>query len=184
MGLRRAWRPFGSARRKEEGHPDGDGGEGDSTGGPLPHVRDPNRWPTLVVEAGDSESLLALRGDMRWWFDKSHHEVKIVLLAKYDHHRHEILVERWEEERPTPRPGATTTRASARSPLEPVLQQAITIVRDTTTNPPSYNVARGALVLKFELLFLRSPGPGERDVVISIPELQIYAEAVWDYVGT
>ncbi len=137
---------------------------------------------TLVIEAGDSESLSALRGDMRWWFDKSHHEVKIVLLAKFNHCRHEILVERWEEEGPTPRPGATTTRTLARSPLEPVMQQAITIARDTTTNPASYNVAKGALVLKFGLLFLRDPGPGESDVSISIPELRSYAEAVWDYV--
>ncbi len=38
------------------------------------------------------------------------------------------------------------------------------------------------MVLKFELLFLRNPGPGEGDVIISIPELPSYAEAVWDYV--
>lgn len=182
MGLRRAWRPFGSSLYRENGHPGGDVGEGDSTGGPLPYAKDLDSWPTLVIEAGDSESLPALRHDIRWWFDKSHHDVNIVLLAKFDHCRHEILVERWEEERLTSRPGATTTRALARSPLEPLLQQAITIARDTTTNPASYNVARGALVLKFELLFLRNPGPGEGDVIISIPELQSYAEAVWDYV--
>lgn len=39
------------------------------------------------------------------------------------------------------------------------------------TNPASYNVARGVLVLQFELLFLRDPGPGEGDIVVGIPEL-------------
>ncbi len=64
----------------------------------------------------------------------------------------------------------------------PVLQQSITITRDTPTNPTSYNVVSGALVLKLKLLFLRDPSPGEGDVVISIPELQGFAEDIWTFV--
>ncbi|PTB65720.1 hypothetical protein BBK36DRAFT_1094561, partial [Trichoderma citrinoviride] len=75
--------------------------------------------------------LHALQDDMRWWFSASDHQVKIVLLAKFDHRLQQILIERWEEEAAT-RPGATTTS-------QPVLQQSITITRDPATG--SYQVA-------------------------------------------
>ncbi len=180
MGLETAWTLRGSERLRPQGHPGGDGGEGDSAGGPDPERLGLGTWPTLVIEAGDSESLTELHNDMRWWFSASNHDVNIILLAKFDHGQDKILVERWEEEGPPPRQGATTTRFQPR--LQPVLQQSITITRDTTTNPTSYNVASGALVLEFRLLFLRDPGPGEGDVVVGIPELQGYASKVWAYI--
>ncbi|KAK0713060.1 hypothetical protein B0T26DRAFT_741910 [Lasiosphaeria miniovina] len=122
--------------------------EGDSTGA----------WPTLVIEAGFSQSLGKLRIAMQRWFSMSNHEVKIVLLPI--------------------RPGATTTRHFLQQPA-PVLRQSITITRNTTTNPTSYNVTSGTLVLSFRLLFLRDPGPGEGDFVFSVQELEKYAEKVW-----
>lgn len=41
-------------------------------------------WPTLVIETGYSQSIIALRQQMRWWFTASQHRVKIVLLIKLD----------------------------------------------------------------------------------------------------
>lgn len=119
---------------------------------------------------------------MRWWFSASDHLVKIVLLTKFDHRNQTIIIERWEEDPPT-RPGATTTRqAAAGTVLRPVLRQSISITRDTSTDPASYYVTSGALVLSFQLLFLRDPGPQEGDYIISIAELQDYAKLVWGYV--
>ncbi len=117
---------------------------------------------------------------MRWWFDASNHQVKIVILAKLDQRRDRIILQRWEEELPIARPGATATRASTTASLEPKLQQEIIITRDTTTNPATYHVVSNVLVLKFELLFLRTPGPGEGDIMLSISDLQGYAERVWE----
>jgi len=105
----------------------------------------------------------------------SNHEVKIVLLAKFNGIT--ILLEKWEEQISV-RPGATTTRHSLQHPT-PILRQSITITQNATTNPISYNVTRGALVLSFRLLFLRDPGPGEGDIVLSVQELEEYAEDVW-----
>ncbi|KAK0702007.1 hypothetical protein B0T26DRAFT_659351, partial [Lasiosphaeria miniovina] len=62
---------------------------------------------------------------------------------------------------------------------EPMLRQTITITRNATTNPISYNITRGALVLSFRLLFLRDPGPREGDIVFSVQDLEKYAERVW-----
>lgn len=89
------------------------------------------------------------------------------------------FLEKWEEEIPV-RTGATPTRRSATlQHQEPVLRQSIAITPDTATNPATYNVTRGALVLSFRLLFLRDPGPGEGDLVYSVQDLEEYAEDVW-----
>jgi hypothetical protein len=183
-GMDDAWLSSGSATLRRRGHPGGDGGEGDSTG--LPTLERPGKepWPTLVVEAGDSESLNGLRADMRWWFMASNHDVKIVILTKFDHRQRHILLERWEEEESHPQGALTRSRAARlqHNGLEPILRQTITITRDATTSPASYNVTRGALVLGFKLLFLRDPGPGEADFVISVQELQNFAQRVWRFV--
>ncbi|KAK4150968.1 hypothetical protein C8A00DRAFT_45726 [Chaetomidium leptoderma] len=165
MGVEDAWQTIGSATRRAQGHPGG-GGESDSSGGPRPNRAGPDDWPTLVIEAGDSESLTQLRRDMRWWFEASNHQVQIVVL-------------KWEEELPVARPGAMTTRSVATA--VPRLQQSITITQ-TATGPPVYNVTRGALVLSFKRLFLRDPGPGEGDFVFSVSDLQAYANRVWEAV--
>ncbi len=114
---------------------------------------------------------------MRWWFAASGHDVKIVLLAKFEHARYTITLERWEEEARGTRSGATMTRYAAA--VQPVLRQVITITQDRNTDPVSYHVTSGALVLGFRLLFLRDPGPGEQDFVLSVQELEAYAEDVW-----
>ncbi|KAH6640269.1 hypothetical protein F5144DRAFT_589785 [Chaetomium tenue] len=160
MGLSKSWKSIGSGEFSVQVYSGRRGKEGDSTGGPKPERASKGAWPTLVIEAGYSETLANLRLDMQRWFSMSNHEVKIVLLAKFDGTN--IILEKWEEEDP-----------------EPVLRQSITITRNTATNPISYDVARGALVLSFRLLFLRDPGPGERDVVIGVQELGEYAENVW-----
>ena len=120
---------------------------------------------------------------MRWWFQASNHEVKIIILAKFNKQQHHILLEKWEEEISSPQGAITRSRAAAilqqNGVLIPVKQQSITITRDETTNPVSYNVTRGALVLGFRLLFLRDPSPQEGDFVLSIQNLQLYAEKVW-----
>ncbi|KAK3359306.1 hypothetical protein B0T25DRAFT_93891 [Lasiosphaeria hispida] len=181
-GRQRSWKDIGIAtRRAEQGHPGGDGGEGDSTGGPKPERGNKGAWPTLVIESGDSESLGELHNDMRWWFSTSDHQVKIVLLAKYDDTRSVIILEKWEEDAQT-RLGATTTRHFAANQQTPTLRQSITITQNATTNPVSYNVTRGTLILSFRLLFLRDPGPGEADFVVSVQDLEDYAADVWSQV--
>lgn len=152
--------------------------KGDSSGGPEPQRATKGAWPTLVIEAGYSQTLGELRQTARQWFAMSNHEVKIVLLTKFDGTR--ILLEKWQEV-PQDRPGATTTWLSIQHQGPKPIQE-ITITRNTTTNPISYNVTSGALVLSFNLLFLRNPGPGEGDFVISVQELQEYAERVWEEV--
>ncbi|KAK0614557.1 hypothetical protein B0T14DRAFT_310276 [Immersiella caudata] len=170
MGLKKGWRDIGSATLPGQGQ---SGKEGDSTGGPKPQRAGKGTWPTLVIEAGFSQTLGQLHLTMKRWFSMSNHEVKIILLSKFDGTT--ILLEKWEEGMAV-RPGATTTSLQH---LTPVLRQSITITQNATTNPISYNVTRGALVLSFRPLFLRDPGPNEGDLVFGVQELEEYAEDVW-----
>ncbi|KAH6627856.1 hypothetical protein F5144DRAFT_286712 [Chaetomium tenue] len=174
-GREESWVSMGATTHRARGHR-GVYGEGDSTGGPKSRMAIRPIWPTLVVEAGESYPLAELRDQMRWWFSASDHQVKIILLAKFEHTRRAITLEKWEEEPHSTRPGAMTTRGS--SALQPVLRQTISMTENTTTDPVSYNVT-GALVLGFSLLFLRSAGPGEGDFILSVQELEKYAENCW-----
>ncbi len=182
MGLSGSWTQIGAATYRGGG----DSGEGDSAAGPRPARAFKEAWPTLVIEAGDSESHRRLRKDMRWWFNASNHDVKIVLLAKLHQNRGSIVLEKWEKRPITTRQGAATTRAIAAhiaaGDLEPTLQHTMQIIRNQATNPVSYDVTRGTLILHFRPLFLRAPGPGEQDIVFSIADLQTFAEAVLEVV--
>ena len=130
-----------------------------------------------MIEAGDSGSLNQLLDDMRWWFSISNHDVKIVLLAKFDRRQETIVLQKWEEEAAPGRTGATATRNTPA--LQPVLRQEISITRNET-NPPSYSVTSGALVLKFQLLFLRDPTPREGDIIFDVSDLRSYADCIWE----
>lgn len=153
----------------------GSSGEADASGGPfVAGVGELQDWPTLVIEAGYSQTLnRRLRDQMAWWFRASAHQVKIVLLIKMDPASPgEILIEKWQEIQQD-RAGATTTRASGA--LRPNLMQVINIRRiddAAPTVPQSYAVTRDALRMDFAHLFLRQPEKGEGDIIIGIQQLQ------------
>jgi hypothetical protein len=179
MRLDRNWLPIGATKfRAQQG---GDGSaEGDSSGGPLPERRDRGSWPTLVIEAGYTQSVESLRSRMHWWFETSDHEVKIVLLAKFaEGGGRRIILEKWIE---TPTAAAQCEGMVTRSApqLEQTRHQLITISRNHGT-PISYTVISDVpLRLEFHLLFLRQPDPQEGDVVIDAAGLEFYASCVWD----
>ncbi|KAK0708072.1 hypothetical protein B0H67DRAFT_494844, partial [Lasiosphaeris hirsuta] len=191
MGLDDAWNDDGtttSPLRLGSNHGEGPGGtcgEGDSSGSPYPQPNGRN-WPTLVIEAGDSSSLEKLRADMRWWFSESDHQVQIILLAKLDRPRKIIILEKWVETTPPPRPGPITRAASiANIPQRDCVQEVTIDWTDGTAAeiPASHIVTKGDLRLEFHLLFLRPPrNPREGDILITVPRLQVWASRVWEAV--
>ena len=74
MGLNTRWRTLGRATREAI---DGSGNrrrkESDSGGGPWPERSVAIIWPTLVIEAGYSESAAGLHNDIERWFVMSNH---------------------------------------------------------------------------------------------------------------
>ncbi|EPE03021.1 dead deah box dna helicase [Ophiostoma piceae UAMH 11346] len=191
MGVHRGWRPIGDTTFNTA---NGSSGQGDSAGSPKAG-RNADDWPTLVVEAGFSQTLPSLRAKMRWWFAASHHRVKVVILIKMQLTQETLHIEKWLEM--VGRPGATATRSATRSAtraglavLQPICNQAIDLewtgprpIRQTPAQgrlPHLFRVTGGPLVIEFADIFLRAPAAGEHDIVISDQNLQLYASEIWE----
>lgn len=184
QGLNLSWSDVGSKTyRSDAGSIDespGGGKEGDSCGRPTGWS---SRWPTIVIEAGYSQSMADLVRVVTRWFRISDHNVKIVILAKLEVSSNQIIVEKWMERDMQPgRQGATSTRSYSASRMEQVRDQRLVITRTgrDPMNLASYNVARGDLRLEFNHVFGRNPNVGERDIILDANFMQAYGRAVWE----
>jgi hypothetical protein len=131
--------------------------EGDSSYKPHRCRSGEDDWPTIVIEAGLSESLRRLRADAGWWLDKSGGEVKIVILIKIIRARRSLQIEQLCLQPRTP--AAPVTRANA---LVPTKIQELTIIQNPPIPTPPGNIATYAvtgvpLILEFGKLLLRAP---------------------------
>jgi hypothetical protein len=190
MGLRGEFYRVGSTTFEEK-DANGNitsGGEGDSSRKPRSVRKGEDQYPTLVIEAGWTQTLPKLREKARWWFTKSRGDVKIVLLVKSSPGSNNITIEKWKIVQAPPRHGATTTRAAA-SMQAPQCVHTIKISQaagignadPNRFNPGSYVVTGGPLRLEFADVFLRQPiPPGERDLVLDDTILREYAAYFWE----
>ncbi|CAK7201157.1 hypothetical protein SEUCBS139899_003859 [Sporothrix eucalyptigena] len=194
MGLNESWSSSAAATLAG---PSNSGGEADGNILPFPARAGADQWPTIVFEAGYSQSEESLRAKMNWWFQASNHNVKIVVLAKAFPQTLEkrLKIEQWQERSvEAVRSGATATRrstAAAGAALQPTCLQTINIswaglvpFHEATlaqvADRQQYNVVRAPLVLEFGLVFLRpAVGPGEHDFEFPTEFLQRYAARVW-----
>lgn len=120
-----------------------------------------------MFDAGYSQTLKDMRAKARAWFADSDHNVKIVILSKLVPDQRTLIIERWEE------------RQDERLLHVPGCQQRITIT-GSWINPSEYQAMESSdLILSFQLLFLRDPGPGESDVIIPISWIKEHAQQVW-----
>ena len=161
-------------------------GEGDSCRKPKSMRTNKLQYPTLVIEAGWSQTLQKLREKASWWFDKSKGDVKIVLLVKSSPGSNHIRIEKWKLAPAASRQGATTTRAAAAMTpqcahvVEIALAAGINNGHPNQFDPAFYVVTGGSLQLEFIDIFLRQPiPPGERDLILGNTTLQEYAADFW-----
>jgi hypothetical protein len=109
-------------------------------------------WPTLVIEAGMSESLLRLRSDAKWWIEHSARQVNIVILIWIRPACKKIKIEKWV---PGTGPATRTSPRFAQSNAFPTRVTEINI--DQSTAP---SVIMGApLLLEFDKVFARPAKP-------------------------
>ena len=131
-----------------------------------------NDKPTLIFEAGLSETLNQLRNDAYYWLTKTNGEVKIVLLFHIKRAAKTIELERWEN-RPNPRP--TRSNSSAQRPTK---------IQELQIQVPAAGptiVMGGPLVLPVNLIFdIIPPGVLTTGLTITDPELSTYAEEYFD----
>jgi len=142
--------------------------EGDSKRKPNSFCGE-NGFPTLVIEAGKSQRWASLQGKARLWFEKSHSDVRIVLLVRIDDNSRCIRIEKWVP---------TLMRHQTRGASAGARVQEIRIDQTPGSDPhnaASYNVVGGPLSLEFNELMLRPAGVGERDLLIDDARLRAYA---------
>jgi hypothetical protein len=156
--------------------------EGDTSYKPMCRTQDED-WPTLVIEAGLSETLAALRNDARWWLDNSGGEVKIVIIISIVPGDKSIRIEKWCLS-PQTTPGAVTrSRGNANILVSTTIHQ-LTVIQNPPITPlpgtiPTYTVAGAPLTLEFDKLLLRAPVPPEGNVIITAADLQVWAANLW-----
>ena len=121
-------------------------------------------WPTLVFEAGISESLRRLRMDAAWWLMNSKGDVNIVIVISLHRAQATIQIEKWEL-------GPVRIRTRSEQPV-PTKTQEIIISTDHFDGAP--------LVLEFQKIFLRPAILPERDFTFSAQELSIWAADIWE----
>lgn len=157
--------------------------EGDSTYKPKCRAGK-GTWPTLVFEAGLSETLSKLRTDADWWLTNSKGQVKIAIVVSIKPAQKSLWIEKWCLQPRTPAMPATR----ANPPQVATKMQELTI----TKNPPiltppgntaTYAVTGAPLILEFAKLLLRAPVPPEGDVIFTIADLQAWADEFWVMIG-
>ncbi|KAK7228114.1 hypothetical protein V2G26_000284 [Clonostachys chloroleuca] len=159
-------------------------GEGDSSLG-LKDRRKNDRWPTVVIEAGWSQSRVSLVAKAHWWFEASNRAVKIALLIIAS--PLQIQVEKWKTN-PLPHssaaPGRPNTRLFQATNLYPKVHPPVLTVNRASANTPSndYKVTSSPLRLEFRDVFLRNPVPPEGDLLLGESFFRSYAEEAWENV--
>lgn len=135
----------------------------DYSWGPIRGPRGGPRSPSVALEVASSKSDSKLNSDVRFWLDTENCQAKICLTLRINRAWPEIRIEKWERQ----------NNRGHRS-------QAVWI----TKKGDSTNVSQHPLVIPFEGLFRRqSSCPGEKDLEISMQQLEQMAQSIWEEQG-
>lgn len=142
-------------------------------------------WPTLVIEIGNAQSLAKMREDVRWWFENSKGDVRIVLLMIVHQRSRTITLEKWQLAPPNTSP---LTRASINAFRQAVPPTMPPLVRQIAVDQQPYCIqeititrtaASAQLMLPFHALLDDAPVPPQSDLVFTQAELVLMAQRTW-----
>lgn len=164
-------------------------GEGDSCRKPRLLRPEPHQYPTLVIEAGWTQSLPELQEKARLWFAASRGDVKIVILVKAFPGLNKIMIEKWTMvEKATATQEAPMTATTIKIPQ---CVRKIQIFRATHINDGhpdqflagSYEVEWGYLGIEFKYVFLqRATRSSEKHLILREAILEEFAADFWQNV--
>jgi len=143
----------------------------------------PPSWPTLVIESGVSESLPKLHDDVKWWFENSRGEVRIVIVMAIRRASRTIIFEQWQ----LAPPGQPVTPAVIQNlqqmsppPIPPLVQQPPVnqhrYIAQTVTITPTTATGDVPISLSFQAIFDRLPNGNETDILFNAQTLVSFAK--------
>jgi hypothetical protein len=122
------------------------------------------KWPTILVEAGWSESMAKLKQDVLFWLLESEQQVKVALTIHITR-RGSITIQQWKLYQ--------TARGSS---VKPIQTMHITKNRGPYSNKPRI---WGSMHTQFEDCFLRARRGNESNFALSNDDITEIAEDVW-----
>jgi hypothetical protein len=141
--------------------------EADSSIVPLPS---PEAWPSLVAEAGWSESVSRLRIDAQWWLSAQlpPENTRLVVLISFKESERTFLLQRYELEKVRDR----LTRSATHGDRDVGQCTAVTTI-DLRSTPPT--ITGAPFELPFDKIMRRPARALERDVSLSEAILEKWA---------
>ena len=140
--------------------------QGDSSLGPFAN----DGWPSMVIEAGWSESLGHLHRDASWWLtaESAPNNPKLILLITFLRRARTFRMERYEL-RQTTTPATWTAPTGVRE--VPTLIEAVDI--DLRSTPPT--IIGAPLTIPFKGIMRRDPVGQERNISLDAAYLGTWA---------
>ncbi|KAJ5988247.1 hypothetical protein N7481_003457 [Penicillium waksmanii] len=122
------------------------------------------KWPTIIVEAGWTESMGKLKEDVLFWLRDSEQQVKVALTMNITR-RGSITIQQW-----------SSIQTAHKASVKPTQTMRITRNREVTS---SQHKISGSLHIKFEDCYLRSKRNNESDFTLSSEDMSEISTAVW-----
>lgn len=128
-------------------------------------------WPTMVMEAGYSESKSKLQSDAEWWIKESKGDVKAAITISLHRTKPEIVFHKWEP--------VDTGRTNTRIQISATRSLQLVVSRPHGQPEVEADVTNGPLTVSFQDLFLRPPNRDEQDIEFTDDDLRQIAKKVW-----
>lgn len=124
----------------------------------LPRGRS-DKWPTLVLESGYTDSQGTLTGNAEWWLSESNGDTKIAMTLDIDTKSKRFTIKKFEY-----------------SSTGNVEEESVTVHQPYNSN---IQIVGAPMTIPFRKLFLREPVGNEEDIVWNEDSLTYIAEAIW-----
>jgi hypothetical protein len=137
----------------------------------LPEGRD-EKWPTVVIETGYTESMAKLERDVRWWLIESSGDVRLAVLISIGPQRREVVFQKW----------VLIDKPTSNEPEKRVPMAIYELVLSRSNRDQSIKASTEQhMVILFEDILLQQPGQSKQDITFALEDFEIIAKTVWWY---
>ncbi|EEP77317.1 predicted protein [Uncinocarpus reesii 1704] len=132
----------------------------------LPDGRS-DKWPSLIVEVGFTESARKLEMDAKWWLQASNGDVGLAITITVNARDRSIVLKTWENG-----PGDTGPQSAL-----PRATQTVSVLG--SIDPENPVVRNGPFLIPFQKLLLRDSVDSEGDIALNEEDLTNLSVQLW-----